>query len=102
MNWFTTGPGPANDHWNSPGELGFDVLAASDSMDLKKLKYGCARFWTGSNASSYDNPGLVVAKTYTGNPAGRSDRPITVGEPIGSSHCSWVESSLTTIGPPSR
>ena len=24
MNWSTTGPGLANDHWKRPGEFGFD------------------------------------------------------------------------------
>ena len=68
MNWLTTGPGPANDHWKDAGELGLDGSVDPDSRDLKKLKYGRTMSWTTVIASLYDSPGLVVAKTYTGNP----------------------------------
>jgi hypothetical protein len=40
MNRFTTGPAPANDHWETSGELGLDRSVLSDSSDLKNLKYG--------------------------------------------------------------
>jgi hypothetical protein len=52
MNWSTTGPGPANDHWKRPGDVGFDESVTPDSIDLKKLKYGWARIWTSVNAES--------------------------------------------------
>ena len=41
MNWFTTGPGLAKDHWKTTGELGFDGSDGPPWIDLKNLKYGC-------------------------------------------------------------